>query len=282
MKKLRVFRNWIPSKLPCDIDQNGNFEIVYDDSYDYAILMNAPNDKIKPLPKERVLGLAFEPHAFCNYRNWKNASLCNHYVIGDPSNLGSPFVEGHSYMYYYTKPYQKVAKKHPMCLMASSKGMLQGHRLRHQLIKEILKTNLDIHIYGRGLNSMYRDARVKGDFANHNEVYPNYHFTVAIENCIEGSYVTEKIFDPVYYHSCPIYWGCEKVGKYCNDFYYQLNGKDIGGIVSYLRNVYNNYMDFYNPKKAAIESSSESISKFKYLDFAYKYFETGKLDFRKI
>ncbi len=275
MKKLRVFRNWVPSKIPnCEIN-NKNFNIVNDDSYEYAILMNSPNVKLKPLPKENVLGLGFEPHDFCNYTNWKDTAnkYCGTYIIGDPKNLGGCFKEGHSYMYYFDEPPKEHKKLHKMCIVASHKKQIKGHKLRHDLINRILKTDMDIHIYGKGINALYKDKRVKGEFKELHEVYPKYLFDITIENCIEGSWMTEKIFNPVYYGCCPIYWGNQKIKDYCNDFYYDLPLDNVDLMMSKIKTIYNNADSYYAEKKEQLTQSAINISQYNYLDFANDYFD---------
>jgi hypothetical protein len=281
MKRLRIFRDWTPS-APCDFDYK-DFKIVADDSYDYAILFNTPMTKLKPIPKERVLGLAWEPHAFKNFSGYVNYAKanCGAYVIGDPKSYGEPFIEGHSFMYDYRNEDHDCTKTRPMCIVASQKNQLQGHKFRHELIRAILKTDLDIDIYGRGIASLFKDDRIRGGFKHHSEIYPKYMFDLTIENCREGSYITEKIFHPLVHKCCPIYWGSPKVADHCNDFYYSMP-TDIDKAIGFITAIISDLNTFYNLKESQIFASANKVKNYNYLDFANEYFETGQLPKVKI
>ena len=70
-----------------------------------------------------------------------------------------------------------------MSILISEKLNAPGHKYRHILVQEILKTNLPINIYGRGceLYKNVNDIRIKGTF-NKNEMYDDYMFHICIEN----------------------------------------------------------------------------------------------------
>lgn len=296
MMKVRIFRDWKPS-YKCDF-QYKDIQIVEDDSYDYAIIMNLARPPLR-VPKNRAIGFAWEPAGFRNYRgiaDYANRYL-GVYLIGDPTvygkHLGPSFVEYHSFMYdarpltsemTEDTPFYKLAssynnppeRKHPICMISTRKAMLPGHKKRHDLIKKILSTDMDIHIWGRTIGAMFKDERIKGGFGLHPEVYPNYMFDIAIENCREGSYITEKMFNPISHGTCPLYWGSSKVRRYCSDFFYDLpdNNDDAMDVI---KQIYSNPQDYYNKKLRAIEAARSRVRDYNYLDFARSYFLTGKL-----
>jgi len=295
--RVRIFRDWSTS-YPCDYDYK-DMKIVNDDSYEYAILFNTPRPKLK-VPKENVLGLAWEPKSLRKYKPYYQYAKDNigMYVVGDSTGFQLPFCENQTFMYDYrisppslaaTHPMSRIdsslsketQKVHPICMVASEKKSLVGHKKRHSLISKILKTDLDVHIYGKGINDVYKDPRIKGGFSLHCDVYPKYYFDITIENVREGSFVTEKIFNPLVHRTCPIYWGSNKISSYCNDFYYSLPDND-DDCIEFLKKVSANYLDMYQAKKAQIEKSRAAAIEYNYLDFAYNYFKTGKLDSKKI
>ena len=71
-----------------------------------------------------------------------------------------------------------------MSIILSFKKLSHGHIYRHLLVDEILKTDMDIHIYGNGSDFYGKDKRIKGKF-NELEPYNNYKYHICIENTPE-------------------------------------------------------------------------------------------------
>jgi hypothetical protein len=90
--------------------------------------------------------------------------------------------------------------------MVSQKTEAPGHLYRHELVRAILATDLDIHIYGRGSQFYNGDSRVKGEF-NDDEPYERYQFHICIENFQTEAYTSEKYTNAVLWGTTPIYWG---------------------------------------------------------------------------
>jgi hypothetical protein len=277
MKKVRIFRDWKPS-VKCDLDYK-DIKIVEDDSYDYAVLFNTPRPKLKNIPKENVIGFMWEPRSIRNPAPFVKYAQDNIgcYLIGDTKGLPEPFKEYHGFMADYNGYNIQPSNKHPMCIIASNNNYLVGHKKRHHLVKEILKTDMDIHIYGRGAERMYKDKRVKGGFQHFSDVYPQYHFDISIENSCEGSYITEKFTRPLVNETCPIYWGSNSIGKYFSDCYYTLSDNNNQAMQD-IRKIYNNYMSYYNKKKDSILTTKDNLLNYNYLDFANYYFDNGKIE----
>jgi hypothetical protein len=274
-------------------------QIVEDESYDFAILMNLARPPLR-IPKNRVIGLAWEPANFRNYRSM-GEYVKRHvgaYIIGNPSvygnHLGPAFFEHHSFMYdarplsnemVEGTPFHTLAssynnppeRKHTMCMIATRKAMLPGHKKRHDLIKKILASDLDIDIWGRTIGALFKDdKRIKGGFGLHPQVYPNYMFDISIENCREGSYISEKLFNPLSHKTCPIYWGSSKVRNYCNDFFYDLPDNN-DEVMDLLKKIHKDPQSYYSKKLPTIEKSSSFMRNYNYMDFCREYFLTGKL-----
>ena len=133
-----------------------------DDSFSHAILLNQAMPRLF-LPRKNVLGFALEPPEFLH---WKESHVTymkatvSKYFIGNTGNT-SPFITHHGFLWHI--PYALTTKTDIMSIMVSEKQYAPGHKYRHMLVSEILKTNLPIHIFGRGCPEG-SDARLKCSF----------------------------------------------------------------------------------------------------------------------
>jgi len=174
-----------------------------------------PNLKI---PKENVIGLAFEPvqflglsHTFIQYAQ----KHIGKYYIGDKNNLPDPFIEHFGYM-WHSRPSKDITYKHSlMSIVLSNKQSAPGHKYRHELVKKIIELRLPIDIYGHGSKN-YSYDRIKGSF-NDAEPYENYSFSICIENYECNHYFSEKIITPILYNCMPIYVGCKNIDSYLDN-----------------------------------------------------------------
>lgn len=95
--------------------------------------------------------------------------------------------------------------KRAMCsLIASKRGHLTGHRLRHALVDHVRAEGLDVAIMGRGYNP----------FGPKHEGLAPYRYSVVIENSSEAGYFTEKLVDCCLCGTVPIYWGAPDIAEY--------------------------------------------------------------------
>ena len=190
---------------------NKEIYITNDDDYTHAIIMNIAMPTLT-IPKDRVIGLAFEPPALMP--QWSTTFMTyaqNHigrYYIGDASGLPAPFTTGYCYQWHITPPEKPLWKDRLMSIMVSDKTFAPGHQYRHTLVKAILASDLNIDIYGRGCKyyAVNGDPRVKGGFTE-NEPYERYHFHICIENFSLPDYTSEKYTNSVLWSTTPIYWG---------------------------------------------------------------------------
>jgi len=178
--------------------------------YTHAIIMNTPIVDVK-VPKENVVGLAFEPPEFLALAN--NTSFMafakeyiHKYLVGSADGLPAPFKAGYSFMWHITPPRTIPQKDRMMSIMVSDKSQAPGHKYRHALVQSILNSRLPIDIYGRGCKFYANDNRLRGQF-NDNEPYEKYHFHICIENFQTPHYISEKYTNAILWGTTPIYWG---------------------------------------------------------------------------
>jgi hypothetical protein len=204
--------------------------ITVGEDYTHAVIINTAMPQSLNVPKERVIGLAFEPPQFLNltpefikYAE-KNIGV---YFIGIPG-LPAPFVSHFGFMWHCGPASAAAAAAVPktrlMSIMVSDKGHAPGHKLRHELVQRILRTKLPIDIYGRGCKYYnIKDDRLKGEFSEV-EPYTGYKYHVAIENYQTESYFSEKVMNPLLCGVIPIYSGCATIDKYFPNSIIQLGG----------------------------------------------------------
>jgi hypothetical protein len=220
-----------------DPDYNVKYSFTEGDDYTHAILLNTPMPTLS-IPKENVVGIAFEPPMFLRITNTFVNYAINHigtYLIGGVYNLPKPFKEHHGYMWH--TPYKsKIEPKtgNPMSIMVSHKKNAPGHKYRHELVSKILSSTLPIDIYGNGCKYYNtNDSRIKGEFKN-NEIYDTYKYHVCIENFQTPHYFSEKITNPLICGSIPIYLGCS--AQYFDDMIIRLSG-NIDDDFNLLKNI---------------------------------------------
>jgi len=203
------------------------FSFTNEDDYTHVIIYNTAMPEID-IPKERVIGLAFEPPAYLGLTDSfieYAQKYIGKYFIGDKYNLPKPFLEHYAFMWHCTPLTYIPIKNKKMSIIFSEKIYAPGHIYRHELVYAILKTDLPIDIYGYGcsLYNNYFDVRIKGIFEEH-EPYENYEFHIAIENYQCNHYFSEKIVNTLLCSTTPIYLGCEYIDQYFPETVISLSG----------------------------------------------------------
>ncbi len=163
-------------------------------------------------------------------------------------------------------------KQFPMSMVASNKGHLAGHALRHQIIRKILESTMNIHIWGRGINYIYRDPRVKGSTENKPEMFAPYQFTIAVENASYPWWVTEKYYDPLLVNCIPLYWGAKNVSSvFGSNSHIELSG-DLNNIMAIIKDVYSNH----NQKYALPQARNLLLGERNYAHFLWRWFNNDR------
>jgi hypothetical protein len=264
MIKIKIFCPFAPSEFCKEVFERINYAtecpfygkdkkyyITNDEDFTHAILINTimPNLKI---PKENVIGLAFEPILFLGlsqtFIEYAKKNI-GRYFIGDKIDLPEPFVEHFAYMWHSRPPKEILSKNKLMSIIVSEKKTAPGHIYRHKLVEKIIELRLPIDIYGRGSNRYSYENRIMGKF-NDVEPYDTYSFSICIENTICNDYFSEKIITPLMFNCMPIYVGCKNIEKYVENII-RLEGdvnKDIKTIIEIIQNSSLYYKKTYTDK----------------------------------
>jgi len=247
-----------------EIDFYGKDKKVYitdDDNYTHAIIINTMMPDLN-IPKENVIGLAFEPIPFLNltieFIEYAKKYIGKYY-IGDKHNLPEPFIEQFGYMWYSRPPKEIKYKPNLMSVVVTNKRFAPGHIYRHKIIEKIIEFNLPIDIFGHGSNS-YTFDRIKGQF-NDAEPYESYLYSICIENCKSNHYFSEKIITPLLHNCLPVYLGCKNIDSYFDNII-NLTGdinKDILLIINIIKNPLKYYSNTYNEKNIKRVNLIENI-----------------------
>jgi len=182
---------------------------VSDTSFTHILLLNHAQPTHLGLPKDKVIGLAYEPPEILQ---WTMPQLdfvkkhCGLYLLG-LENVEPPFRTHHGFLWHLQK--SVVPKTKLMSFILSDKKWAPGHKYRHTLLEAILKTDLPIDIYGRGCPSG-SDARLKGSFTER-EPYDDYRFHIAIENYQTEAYFSEKVSNCLMTKTTCLYLGARVV-----------------------------------------------------------------------
>jgi len=264
MIKIKIFCPFAPSDKCKEVFERINYahEIPFygkgkkyyftnDDDFTHAIIINT-DMPVLTIPKENVIGLAFEPiyflcltPVFVDYAK----KQIGKYFIGDKFDLPEPFTEHFAYMWHSRPPKEITYKPKLISIIVSEKQFAPGHLYRHQLVQKIIELNLPIDIYGRGSNKYSYGNRIMGTF-NDAEPYETYLYSICIENTVCNHYFSEKIMTPLMYNCMPIYYGCKNIGNYVENVL-PLEGvleKDIIFIMAIISNPNRYYKKTYNEK----------------------------------
>lgn len=245
MKKIRLTCNWTQDEslvkrftnayiTPENFDPE--FVFTHEDNFDYLVIINWPAKEIS-FPRNKTLGVIMEPswsplvanskyylNQRCEYVLYhKKDGLDINNLIYYPGTLPYHMDSKDSLEYFINTDFKKtklcsiVVTNHgsyspsPLCLYPK----------RVSIVKEILKSDLDIDIFGNSWvkSEFNNDERIKGEIANKKDGLVDYKFSIAIENCVEDGYFTEKLTDCILTDTTPIYYGCPNIESYIDNIY---------------------------------------------------------------
>jgi len=254
--------NFVAPTLTNHYGINRTYIFTSGDDYTHVFLFNKVMPDISHIPKQNVIGFAHEPLPFLQltpeFIEYAQKYIgC--YYLGDKENLPEPFQEGNGYLSCYLPPVPASLipseQNKFMSIMISQKYHAPGHKYRHELVQEILKTNLPIDIYGRGciFYNNIQDPRIKGQFQSE-ELYNGYNFTICIENFRSNHYFSEKITNPLNRNVTPLYLGCYNIHHYFPEMCVEITG-NVKEDMLLLQNIYR------NPQKYSREIRLEDVDK---------------------
>jgi hypothetical protein len=220
-----------------------------DNDYDYAVVFNRALDVIKKSAK--IITVIQEPS--WNEVHHIKTFLTNSdfLIIHDPElfervhgiKLGGMVIESPSYMFYYDRVVKSaftgiehIEKKKKLSMIVSSLGSGKAnYRKRLALVDQILDSDLDIDIYGRGLQ--LKDERYKGQIEYKYIGLIPYEYSIAVENCNEKNYITEKFADCLLCNTVPIYNGAPNIADVYDDRYFKTIDLDSPTIIDDIRKI---------------------------------------------
>jgi hypothetical protein len=256
-----VYERLCEAKMMENYGEDKEIYITNDDDFTHVIIMNTAMPNIAHIPKQNVIGLAFEPLQFLGLTDQfiKYAQqYIGKYYLGDKYDLPEPFIERFSHMWHTPLLNYIPEKTKIISMMVSEKNNQIGHKYRHDLINKILETDLPIDIYGRGC--MYydflKDKRIRGKFDG-KEPYENYQFHICIENFQTNHYFSEKIMDALICSTTPIYMGCRNIDSYFPDNVIVLTG-NLNKDMEILRKISENPVQY--KKEINVEKIKNRIS----------------------
>ena len=205
---------WMPSRW--DLSPYG-IEIVEDTGPDVVevILNSVSPDREKNCAM--AIGMTLEPRW-----NWSGSvgpvgmsSYCD--VVLTPYVDDSRFKGKAWFGRMLNPPWVDIGGKHekdkPLSFISTSKkviGVGLNYDNRGQVINKILDSDLDCDIYG-DCRLGREDSRLKGRIENKTDGLSRYRRSIAIENCCNEGYSTEKLIDCFMTDTQPIYLGDEGV-----------------------------------------------------------------------
>lgn len=219
--RVRIFCNWESDehilkrfKDNFIIENDNRIEFTLGEDYDTAVVFNRANVPLKEGVK--IITFCQEPSWSPVYHNNPFLLQSDAVYFHDLSllkinnGIEKPlmmFYHDHVHNSFFNKENIKTKK---LSMIVSSARWSDGHKKRMKLLTRILNSDLDIDIYGKGLDNI-PDPRIKGFIEYKYQGLQDYEFSIALENSYEKNYVTEKFFDCVLNDTTPIYCGAPNI-----------------------------------------------------------------------
>jgi len=271
---MRCFRNW---------PDNNRFQLSKDD-YEYLIVLGGfrGNDMSVFKDKEKTIGFLLEPEWSTNWQRDLH-EYCKYVVAQEASMFPSDniielplFMLTQSTDWYHFYLNGGFPKSRRMSIVVSNYGGKPLEKERLSLFPALLKTDMDIDFYGRNWN--VSDPRYKGAPYNKSDALVDYQYSIAIENCRQKNYLTEKFFDLTVCNTVPLYYGAPNVA----DIYSPESfiGLDFTGpieqTVEQIRDVYEN--DDYEARLPhVLQAKEDYYTKYNIFPFLQQLIDEGKI-----
>lgn len=116
-----------------------------------------------------------------------------------------PYVRGGTWV--FQEDWAVYPKTKFIAMVLSDKEICPGHKLRHEIVRELGVFSGLVDFYGPSFTPIGTDkARAFKDYA----------FAIAVEPARRDGAFAEHLLDPIAFGTVPIYWGCPNIGKYMN------------------------------------------------------------------
>lgn len=224
----RFKKQFIGSRYPSE-------DIIFtlDDDYDYAIVFCWTKEVLKT-DKKHTIYFFMEPSWSSNWDR-EAYKKSNRVFVTSKELFGNydEFIEHPMYNFYgghgdehfgideILSYLNTVKPKMTSCVVTNRScspltGKNEGniYKERVELAQECLKRNLDVDVSGflwdySDIKSPHLMSTLWTKFA----AYDTYKFSIGIENSAEKNYMTEKLFDTLFFNTVPIYYGAPGVSE---------------------------------------------------------------------
>jgi len=180
---------------------------------DYWLVVNLPPEGTNP-PPEKTIVVQMEPSdGVAMWDEWSSPDPRGFVQVRTHERFANT-IEWHLGLSYNELWSTHIEKSRDLSIVASSKRFSPGHRLRLDLVHHLEAAEVPIDVFGfdnaEGFRG-YRGALPDGD--KREGLFP-YRYTIAVENCVERNYFTEKVVDAILSECLPFYWGCAELEEY--------------------------------------------------------------------
>lgn len=218
---VKILKNWLEPELFRQLPNSSNniwnnIQFTYDQSMetDYAIVLNyIPKGSEEILKNSKKIWAFMQEPCVNGINQWVEIGhehfdrIYTHHIF----NNESKYIPTQTCLpWHVDKTFDElinlkpIEKEKRISWIVSNLNYLPGHKLRMKLYDEVIKQQLPIDIFGRGINP------IKDKF----DGLASYKYSIAIENSNSPHYWTEKIADCFLSYTIPIYFGCTNIGNY--------------------------------------------------------------------
>jgi len=296
MIKIKLFAWWIDTPRLTErfkrqfigsYFNNDNVQLVLDDTYDYAVIFGYTKENIKT-DKDHTIFFLQEPHWSSNWD--REAYKKSNYVHCHSKQLFGNYdehIEHTPFMFYgghgdeffeldNILNYNNIQKNKHCSFIVTYRSVspLDGtnngniYDKRVALAEYFLDRNANVDVYGQLWEySHHTNTNLKGGIYTKYLGLNDYRYSIGIENSCEHNYITEKLYDAIFFNTIPIYVGAPNVREISlvKDIAVNLpdlNNKDecLDIVASLNEDYYNNKScNFYNIKMNIFESADYNI-----------------------
>lgn len=235
-----------------------DFKFTFQNDYDVLLIFNKYHPSLIK-PGTKVFGFIQEP-SWSGFYDKDLPKYCDYVFYHKPeifktnNVIFSPSVMLH---HLWNKPQRgeiqwqenntqniinnKVEKNKKLSIIISNREGEPQYNLRQNLVKLLLKSDIDFDMYGLGWN--LDDRRYKGYLSNKIDGLLNYEFSICMENSREDGYITEKFNDAILCGTVPLYYGAPDVDKHYpnSSEYLDISSKNV---IQDIRNIINTNRDY--------------------------------------